>query len=330
MICSRCGLALTLADQRLGAKLCPQCSARQAGQPWPPQAASTAATLADAPPQSPYASWGTRFIAYLIDSVLGLIIAAAIAGVAVLIMNLVAGLMDASERTLDDATAITFAFMLTPLFFAYLCLGDAYGRTIGKRMLGIGVIGKADNRRIGLLRAVLRQIVRLAGYYALGIGWLSMIWDDDKQAWHDKAANDVVVWNPVYADGPSSTSGLVARWSIIGGAAAFTAVILGVAVGLATEPDEGTALVVQPANAGDCLQIDDEGLFSVVACTSGDADVVVLEVLEMPGDTAYPGEDEIIQVAEEGCPLEAEYYYYPLPSNWSIGDRQIVCVAERP
>jgi len=46
---------------------------------------------------------------------------------------------------------------------------------------------------IGYSRALARWLVRIVSFCALFIGYLWMLWDPERQCWHDKAARDVVV-----------------------------------------------------------------------------------------------------------------------------------------
>jgi len=46
---------------------------------------------------------------------------------------------------------------------------------------------------IGYGRAFVRWLVSLVSGFVILIGYLWMLWDSEKQTWHDKAANSVVV-----------------------------------------------------------------------------------------------------------------------------------------
>lgn len=78
------------------------------------------------------------------------------------------------------------------VYFGYL-EGSQSGQTVGKRALGIRVIDFQSGGPIGFGRAV----IRYAGRYVSGIpcflGYFWMLWDRERQCWHDKFANDVVV-----------------------------------------------------------------------------------------------------------------------------------------
>ena len=71
--------------------------------------------------------------------------------------------------------------------------GSARGQTVGKMALGIRVYDFREGGSIGYSRAFVRQIVKTVGAIPIFLGWFWMLWDKEKQAWQDKAANDVVV-----------------------------------------------------------------------------------------------------------------------------------------
>jgi uncharacterized RDD family membrane protein YckC len=71
--------------------------------------------------------------------------------------------------------------------------GGPTGQTIGKRTLNIRVIDMQQGGPIGYGRATVRYLVRIVSGIVFYLGYLWMLWDSEKQCWHDKAANDVVV-----------------------------------------------------------------------------------------------------------------------------------------
>ena len=72
-------------------------------------------------------------------------------------------------------------------------IGSERGQTLGQMALGIRVIGLDTGGSIGFSRAFLRWLVSIVSAIVILIGYLWMLWDKEKQCWHDKAANDVVV-----------------------------------------------------------------------------------------------------------------------------------------
>jgi len=78
---------------------------------------------------------------------------------------------------------------------AYFTLldGGPRGQTLGKRALGIRVVGFDTGGPIGYARGFLRWIGLVVSGWLLCIGYLWMLWDPEKQTWADKFASDVVV-----------------------------------------------------------------------------------------------------------------------------------------
>jgi uncharacterized RDD family membrane protein YckC len=82
-----------------------------------------------------------------------------------------------------------------PLGVAYfvLLIGGRRGQTIGLMVMGLRVVSFDTGGPIGYGRAFGRWLVSIVSFWALGIGYLWMLWDKERQCWQDKAARDVVV-----------------------------------------------------------------------------------------------------------------------------------------
>jgi uncharacterized RDD family membrane protein YckC len=122
------------------------------------------------------ASFGRRFVAYIVDSI--------IIGVAYGIVYAVLGQGAASVVSLLGGLA----------YFAYF-EGSPSGQTPGKRALGIRVydFGAGGGNGIGFGRGVIRYLGRIVSTIPCLLGYLWMLWDKEKQTWHDKLASTVVV-----------------------------------------------------------------------------------------------------------------------------------------
>jgi uncharacterized RDD family membrane protein YckC len=68
------------------------------------------------------------------------------------------------------------------------------GVTWGRRIVGLKVVDKVTHQPIGFGRALGRSIIEstISGWF-FALGFLWMLWDVDKQTWHDKAVNSVVI-----------------------------------------------------------------------------------------------------------------------------------------
>ena len=117
-----------------------------------------------------------RFAAALID---GLVIA-------IPINVLVVAFPDA------DVELNALSVLVQAVYFTAL-EGGRTGQTLGKQALGIRVADLAGGGSIGYGRAFVRYIGRFVSTIVLLLGYLWMIWDREKQTWHDKMAGSVVV-----------------------------------------------------------------------------------------------------------------------------------------
>ncbi|MEA2220007.1 MAG: hypothetical protein QOJ35_2633 [Solirubrobacteraceae bacterium] len=119
----------------------------------------------------PRASFGLRLGAYLIDSLVFV--------VPYFILLLISPVL------------VILLFFGIIAYFIYF-EGGPTGQTIGKRTVGIRVVDFATGGPIGFGRGFLRYIGRIPSSILL-LGYLWMLWDPEKQTWHDKIATTVVV-----------------------------------------------------------------------------------------------------------------------------------------
>jgi uncharacterized RDD family membrane protein YckC len=112
---------------------------------------------------------------------------------ALLIDGLILGIPNAILfAALDQAVANIVGTLLGLAYYTYF-EGGATGQTLGKRALGIRVIDFRGGGAIGYGRGLLRYVARILSTIPLGLGYFWMLWDKEKQTWHDKIATTVVV-----------------------------------------------------------------------------------------------------------------------------------------
>jgi uncharacterized RDD family membrane protein YckC len=129
-------------------------------------------------PSGPRASFGRRLVAAIIDGIL---------------LGIVGAIFYAISRTLGYVVQL----LLTIAYLTYL-EGSPSGQTVGKKAMGIRVIDFRTGGSIGYGRAFIRWIGRYVSAIACLLGYFWMLWDKEKQTWHDKFANDVVVPESAY------------------------------------------------------------------------------------------------------------------------------------
>jgi uncharacterized RDD family membrane protein YckC len=124
--------------------------------------------------QGPRATFGARLLAALLDGV---------------IVGVIGGVLRAM---LGMAAGQGIAFLLGLAYYIYL-EGSPSGQTVGKRVLNIRVVDFETGGPLGYGRAALRYVARIVSAIPCLLGYFWMLWDPQKQTWHDKIATTVVV-----------------------------------------------------------------------------------------------------------------------------------------
>lgn len=138
-----------------------------------PQQSHSAPVAASKGPSGPRAGFWRRFGAAFVDG---------------LIVGIPAGILEAALKGVGYFLAIVVILG----YYTYF-EGGPQGAGFGKRALGIRVIDFDTGGPIGYGRAFIRAIGRWVSAVVIYIGYLWMLWDKEKQCWHDKFASDVVV-----------------------------------------------------------------------------------------------------------------------------------------
>jgi uncharacterized RDD family membrane protein YckC len=150
----------------------------------PPPAPPAAPPYAQGP-SGPRANFGQRLVAFLIDVV-----------VIVVVVGVVVGIAVAIDETLG-ILAYILGIVGSALYYAYL-EGSPSGQTIGKKALGIRVVDFNTGGPLGFGRGLIRWVARIPSQFLCYLGYLWMLWDREKQTWHDKLATTVVVPESAY------------------------------------------------------------------------------------------------------------------------------------
>jgi uncharacterized RDD family membrane protein YckC len=185
-------------------------------------------------PSVAYASWGRRFVAWLLDSA---IVWFTVAGIA-----LAAAVGVGDSDGLFGALVFVAVAIFAPLYWVFLHASER-GQTLGKRAVGIAVRDESTLGRITFGRALGRAYIiwfLLSMFY---IPWildsLWPLWDAKRQTWHDKVAESVVV--RVHTSETPSTL-LILCCQLLVAAALLATAIGGLAWGLprlGSGPDHG-------------------------------------------------------------------------------------------
>ncbi|MDT0166431.1 RDD family protein [Actinotalea sp. AC32] len=144
------------------------------------------------PLEPPYASWGRRVAAALLDQVL-------LTGAAFLLFPVqpvepptwLGPVLNTGTREVagvwTDSAAYVGLVAVMVIMQAYL------GGTPGKLALGIAVLHDRDLRPVGVVRTVLRQVAHVVDALILFIGYLRPLWHRERRTFADSLAATVVV-----------------------------------------------------------------------------------------------------------------------------------------
>jgi uncharacterized RDD family membrane protein YckC len=147
--------------------------------------------------QEPRAGFWTRFLAHICDGLNSLIVA---------IPFQLIGLLFSDSSNTSDADGFaglpgygmgsydlwSILGTIATFFVLAYWIGSRGGSPLRVR-LGVLVLDQNDGSFIGTKRAVYRGLMGYVSQLALLLGYLWMIWDPNKQTWHDKVAQSVVV-----------------------------------------------------------------------------------------------------------------------------------------
>jgi uncharacterized RDD family membrane protein YckC len=123
----------------------------------------------------PRASFGRRLVALIVDFLVLLIPS---------LILLAIFKQGAAYQVLSTLVSLAY--------FTYF-EGGATGQTVGKKVLGIRVYDFRQGGPIGYGRGFIRWISRIVSTIPILLGYFWMLWDGEKQTWHDKLAGSVVV-----------------------------------------------------------------------------------------------------------------------------------------
>jgi uncharacterized RDD family membrane protein YckC len=165
---------------------------------WQPPVPPTFSTEYETPFQlEPRAGFGIRLLAHICDGLNSLIVQ---------IPFQLIGLLVSDTSITSDSDALTpfpqFGMGATDIWTllgtiaSFLVLAYWIGSRGGSPLrvrLGVLVLDQNDGSFIGTRRAVYRGLMGYVSQLALLLGYLWMLWDPQRQTWHDKVAQSVVV-----------------------------------------------------------------------------------------------------------------------------------------
>ena len=102
-------------------------------------------------------------------------------------------LIDPKAPTQEHPILTIWLFLVSFFFFAWFWIHG--GQTLGMRAWRIKIQTR-DGQRISWWQAMLRFLVAMASWGALGLGFLWSLVDKEKMTWHDRYSETVLVLLP--------------------------------------------------------------------------------------------------------------------------------------
>lgn len=146
------------------------------------------------------AGLGSRFLAWLVDTAIQLVVAVLIGIAAAVGANRAASLASAlslSPKSLASTVVAVGIILAFALFYGYFIVFDKLwnGQTPGKRMLGIRVV-RDGGYPVELAGSIIRNLIRIIEFWVLGfyfVSVISMLLSSENKRLGDYAAGTIVV-----------------------------------------------------------------------------------------------------------------------------------------
>jgi uncharacterized RDD family membrane protein YckC len=173
VFCTQCGRAFPVDDLMVfgGSHVCADCK---------PAFLQRVREGGGAAQNLRYASFGLRFLAILLDGVLGLVVG--------LLINVIFRVSLVPDAAHPFAAFLSLATLMNFLFGVgyYVFFLTAYGATLGKMAVGVKIV-TADGGPISLGRALARYFcTTFLEVFTLWIGYLIALFDDQNRTLHDR------------------------------------------------------------------------------------------------------------------------------------------------
>lgn len=126
-----------------------------------------------------YAGRLHRFAAFIIDAI--------VISVVIVVLNAI-GIINLGDPSTTDQileAAISFGY--------YILLTAAFGATLGKMALGMTVVDE-NGQKAGFFKVLIRETIgKFVSALVLFLGFIWILFDGNRQGWHDKIGGTFVV-----------------------------------------------------------------------------------------------------------------------------------------
>jgi uncharacterized RDD family membrane protein YckC len=162
--------------------------------------------------QGYYAGFASRAAAIILDVILVTVISAIALAFMSLFFDLpsiqrfitwVNSFLPGFDQVFIGLTSSRFAaiFYFALLYLYFIFFFSTTGQTVGKSVMGLRVV-TTDGKRMGVKRSFIRALCYPISLAPLGLGFLWVLGEDRRRAWHDKIAHTYVlyVWDARYEE----------------------------------------------------------------------------------------------------------------------------------
>lgn len=162
------------------------------GQPYPGQAYGAQPGYGQPyGPPAPYAHWGLRLAAYLLDAIL-LFPAYFIGGIG-RAMYADYGVSTSVQNTGLLLAVLGYGFALAFAIWNQILRQGRTGASLGKKWVGIKVVRESDGQPLGPLLTFGRALLHVLDALPCYLGYLWPLWDAKRQTFADKLVRSVVL-----------------------------------------------------------------------------------------------------------------------------------------
>jgi uncharacterized RDD family membrane protein YckC len=162
--------------------------------------------------QGYYAGFASRAVAFVIDYAIIILMSAVVtAGLSFFlgirsvqafinwINTMLPGIINVFDALTSPPFGLIFFLLFQWLYFVFFF--STTGQTVGKAIMGLRVV-TVNGKRLGAKRSFIRTLCYTASLAPLGLGFLWVLGEDRRRAWHDKIAHTYVlyVWDARYEE----------------------------------------------------------------------------------------------------------------------------------
>ena len=144
-------------------------------------------------PGSKYAGFWRRFIAFIIDYGLILLVSTIVIFISMIMIPKLTGHYEYSKESTNDLFGFANVIFSFLLYLVYSCVMESshHQATLGKKALGI-IVTDLNGNKIIFVRALWRNLAKLLSWLILYVGFIMAGFTKKKQALHDIIANCLV------------------------------------------------------------------------------------------------------------------------------------------